>query len=360
MNNITIGLLLPSSTIFPISKNFEQGLKDGLKQYGNANLEVELIKEFIGQGDTRLVDKVCNKFFKYDDAHLVTGILSNKSVSDIAPKFKSQQTPLLVNNLGAAVPDVSQMNDYVFINSPQLWRHAYTMGHWGVKTFGKKGMFIGSVYDAGYSFSHLLQTGMQAADAESTWAFCIPPMPPAGGLSNMDVIFPYMEQYQPDFIFAAFCGEETTLFLNALIKHGWHRKTKITGTPYLLTPFAPLTDDVTIYTARLFNDDAGITPENIFYKQGFQTGQAIAAAAAESNGAGLKEQLSKSTTLFNIASGVKADTQLTIVQNDIRAGKTDFTSKNVSCWDTYPLAVEQLKPLTSQLNSGWYNPYLCI
>lgn len=360
MDKITIGLLLPSSTIFPISKNFERGLKDGLKQDGSHHLEVELIKEFIGQGDTRLVDKVCNKFFKYDDAHLVTGILSNRSVNEIASKFKSQQTPFLVNNLGAAVPDVLQMNDYIFINSPQLWRHAYTMGHWAVKTFGKKGMFVGSVYDAGYGFSHLLQIGMQAADSESTWAFSIPPMPPAGGLSNMDVIFPYMEQYEPDFIFAAFCGEEATLFLNALIKHGWHRKTKITGTPYLLAPFAPLTDDVTIYTARLFNDDAGITPENVFYKQGLQTGQIIAAAASASNGADLKEQLSKSDTLFNIAREVKADTQLTIVQNDIGAGKADFTSKSVSRWDTHSLAVEQLKPLTSQVDSGWYNPYLCI
>lgn len=360
MDKITIGLLLPSSTIFPISKNFEQGLKDGLKQHGSHPLEVELIKEFIGQGDTRMVDKACNKFFKYDDAHLVTGILSNKSVNEIAPKFKSQQTPFLVNNLGAAVPDVSQMNDYIFINSPQLWRHAYTMGHWGVKTFGKKGMFIGSVYDAGYSFSHLLQQGMYAADAESTWAFATPPMPPVGGLSNMDVIFPYLAHYEPDFIFAAFCGEETTLFLNALVKHGWHRKTKITGTPYLLAPFAPLIEDITVYSTQLFTNDAGITPENIFYKQGLQTGQTIAAAAAESNGADLKDQLSKSDTLFNIAREVKADTQLTIVQNDIDAGKADFTSKQVTFWDTYPMAVEQLKPLTSQLDSGWYNPYLCI
>lgn len=360
MDKITIGLLLPSSTISPVSKNFEKGLTDGLKQNGSDNLEVTVIKEFIGQGDTRLVDKVCNKFFTYDDANLVTGILSNKSVNQIAPKFKSQQTPLLVNNLGAAVPDVSQLNEYIFINSPQLWRHAYTMGHWGIKTFGKKGMFVGSVYDAGYSFSHLLQAGMQAADPESIWAFTIPPMPPAGGLSDMTIILPYLEQFEPDFIFAAFCGEETTLFLNTMIKNGWHHKTKITGTPYLLTPFEPLIDDIIIYTARLVNDEAAITPENIFYHQGLQTGQTVAVAAAASNGADLREQLSKSDTLFNIARATVADTQITIVQNEIKARATDFKSKNLTRWETYPLNVEQLRPLTSQLDSGWYNPYLCI
>jgi len=360
MDKITIGLLLPSSTIFPISKKFEQGLKDGLKQKGSQQLEVELIKEFIGQGDSRMIDKACNKFFTYDDVHLVAGILSNRSVNEMAAKFKSRQTPLIVNNLGAAVPDVSQMNDYIFINSPQLWRHAYTMGHWGVKTFGKKGMFVGSVYDAGYSFSHLLQQGMHAADAESTWMFSIPPMPPAGSLSDMEVIFPYLEQYEPDFIFAAFCGEETTVFLNALVKHGWHTKTKITATPYLLAPFAPLTGDVTIYSTQLFNSDAGITPENIFYHQGLQTGQAIAAAAVASNGADLKDRLNKLNTMFNIAAVAAADTRLTIMQHNVFGGKADFMSKQVTLWDTYPMAVEELKPLTAQLNSGWYNPYLCI
>jgi hypothetical protein len=84
-----------------------------------------------------------------------------------------------------------------------MWQHAWTLGNWGVKTFGNKGMFIGSVYDAAYSFSQMFYEGMMAADSAAQWSFSIPPNPPAGMLSDMSVIFPFLEKYQPDFVFAA-------------------------------------------------------------------------------------------------------------------------------------------------------------
>lgn len=361
MESINIGLLLPSSTIFPIGKEFEKGLKDGLKQTGTFNLVVEIVKEFIGQGDIRLTEKACNKFFSFDDVDIVTGVVSVKAASEFAERFKLQKKTLLINDLGGHIPDGNFLNEYVFINTPHLWRHAWTMGHFGVKTFGKKGMFIASVYDAGYGFSQMFYEGMKAADPESDWSFSVPPMPPPGQLSNMDVIFPYLEQYQPDFIFAAFCGDETTLFLNELINRGWHRKTKITALPYLLEPFKPLNDDVTIYTCPTFYDHPEVTPARAFYHLGVQCGTAISAAAASaSNGEELQAGLIKQIFLFNTANPASTADKLTILQNDIAAGEININSERFTEWDTFPLDIERMKPLTAQLSSGWNNPYLCI
>lgn len=361
MDTINIGVLLPSSTIFPVGKDFEKGLKEGLKPLADAGIQVDLIKEFIGQGDTKLTENACNKFFNYDDADLVTGVISNLSANNLAERFKGQQKPLLINNLGAHVPNINLLNGYVLINSAHLWQQAYTLGHWGVKTFGKKGMFIGSVYDAGYSFSHLFQFGMMTADPAADWSFSVPPMPPPGQLSNMDVIFPFIEQYQPDFIFATFCGAETTLFLNEFISRGYHHKIKVLGLPYLLAPFAPLNADITIYTTQLFNNAPEILPAKAFYYLGLQTGQHITKAAMAANSAGeLQTELAKISDVFNVEQQTSDNSPVIILQNDIKAGEAIFTTKPFKQYETFGLDIEKMRPLTTGLPAGWNNPYLCI
>lgn len=364
MEKITIGLLLPSSTIFPVSKDFEKGIKEGLNYNPDFKLEVEIIKEFVGQGDVREIEKACNKFFNYDDVDIVTGVISSKATHEIADSFKNQQKPLVVNNTGGHIPDISKLNEYIFINSSHLWQHAWTMGHWGVKKLGKKGMFIGAVYDAGYSFSHMFYLGMETADQQREWSFSVPPMPAPGTLSNMDVIFPYLEKYEPDFVFATFCGAETTLFINEFIKRGWHHRTKLTGLPYLLAPFEPLGDDITIYTTVPFNNAPEITAEKSFYHLGIQTGQNIAEAAskADSGGAELKDQLAKLNCMFNISDQINdgPQSQLTIVQNEIKANEKTFVSKELMNWDTFGMNINAMRPLTAEISTGWYNPYLCI
>ena len=359
MDKITIGVLLPTSTILPISKDFEKGLKEGLKQEGS-DLEIEIVKEFIGQGDPKMVEKACVKFFSYDDVDLVTGVASVKVASGLAERFKNQKKVFLVNDLGAHIPNTNELNEYIFINSPHLWRQAWTLGNWGVKTFGKKGMFIASVYDAGYSFSQMFYEGMKAADKECEWSFSVPPMPPAGELSKMDVIFPFLEQYQPDFIFPVFCGGETAVFLNDFIARGWHHRTQIVATPYLLEPFNAVNADLSVYTATSTLTEPLVHPLKQFHQMGLQSGIAIARAAAASNGTDLREQLAKCSNLFNMAHQLADDEQATIFKHNIVTGQPTYTTATLTQWPTHTLNVEVLKPLMAQLNSGWNNPYLGI
>jgi branched-chain amino acid transport system substrate-binding protein len=360
MDKISIGVLLPSSTIFPIAKEFEKGLKDGLKPLADKHVEVELIKDFIGQGDFKLVEKACNKFFDYDDVDLITGFISNNVARDLAEKIKVHKKPFLVNNLGDHVPAISVLNEYVYLNAPHLWQHAYTLGHWGVSQFGKKGMYISSVYDAGYGFSQMFHVGMMAADTGADWSFSVPPMPPPGQLSSMDVIFPFLEQYQPDFIFATFCGAETTLFLNEFIARGWHKKTKVLGLPYLLAPFMPLIDDITIYTTQLFSSPV-IGADGAFYYLGLQTGEAITTALNTTvAGNNLQAALLNLNTMFNTNGNSGNNESITILKHDIKAGETGFTTTSVMHWETFGLDPEKMAPLSVETSAGWTNPYLAI
>lgn len=365
MNTINIGLLLPSSTILPISKDFERGINDGIKQQNTGSLlEVEITKAFIGQGSLNQTEDVCNRFFTYDDVDVVTGVISGKVAGEIAEKFNKRQKPLIVNNLGEYVPDFSKLGEQVFVNSLNLWQHAWAIGYYGVKEFGKKGMFIGSVYDAGYDFSKMFYLGMKAADEQSQWSFSVPPMPPAGGLSDLSVIFPFLEKYQPDFVFATFCGAETTLFINEFIKRGWHHKTKLMGLPFLLAPFEPLEEDITIYTTVPFEENPEIGAEKAFYHMGLSTGKAIIEAALKSESSSIGNAIQKLNQFSHTNTGNPAhlisDTvsKITLVKNSIRAQKEHIGAEFTPYF--FDQNSSHTNPPLDEIRAGWYNAYLSI
>jgi branched-chain amino acid transport system substrate-binding protein len=360
MNSIQIGLLLPTSTIFPIAKDFEKGLKQGL---GDASSHVEIIKEFIGQGNTKQTEQSIGKLFTYDDVDVITGILSGRVTEVLAPRFLSAKKPFLVSELGEYLPNPSKLNEYIFLNSNHLWQHAWTMGNWGVKTFGKKGMFLGSVYDAAYSFSHMFHEGMMAADPGAQWSFSIPPMPPNGALSDMSVIFPFLEKYEPDFVFAAFCGTEATLFLNEFIKQGWHKRTVVTGLPFLLDPFKPVDDDMTIYTTLPNSEKPQMAAKESFFDLGQRSGNIIAEALATGDIYKGLSSSDKTMSLGNthfISQRDKNDDTIAIVENKIQANATHILQSPFAESFTFSVQDEKLASMIPEINVGWQNPYLCI
>lgn len=360
MNITQIGLLLPTSTIFPIGKDFEKGLKAAL---GDAAGSITIVKEFIGSGGTKQTEEAINKLFSYDEVDIITGIVSGKVTEYMAPKFLTYGKPFIVSELGEYLPNMSTLNNYIFVNSHHMWQHAWALGNWGVKTFGNKGMFIGSVYDAAYSFSQMFYEGMMAADPEAQWSFSIPPNPPAGMLSDMSVIFPFLEKYQPDFVFAAFCGTEATLFLNEFIKRGWHKKTKLLGLPFLLAPFMPIEGDITIYTTLPSSSKPEMAAKESFYDLGYRAGNLILDAASDIDiHQGLlsnANNLAIGGTNYIMPANDVGDV-VTIIENKIGANQPIIEQKTIATTSTFSLKDERLGSLIGEINAGWLNPYLCI
>lgn len=362
MRSISLGLLLPTSSILPISKDVERGIKDGFAQ-NSSDLTLTLVKEFIGQGSTKQTEEAVSRFFNYHDVDLVSGVVSQKVADEVSDQFKKNQIPFIVNDLGAHIPHVEKLNDYTYINSLHLWQHAWAIGKWGVETFGKKGMYISAVYDSGYSFSQMFHEGMLAADANAEWSFSICPMPPAGGLSDVSVVFPFMEEYQPDFIFATFCGTETTLFLNECIARGWHKKTNIIGLPFITEPFEPLQDDITIYSSIASLNKSLIPPNRSFYQLGYETGTLIARAA--NAGGDLNSQLQQH--FKGLRKGMEEETlaiesagEIVMMRNTIKAGAAEKESAVVNTLPGFTVNYQHMKSLVNEINFGWMNPYLCV
>lgn len=362
MRSISLGLLLPTSSILPISKDVERGIKEGFAQ-NSCDSTLTLVKEFIGQGNTRQTEEAIGRFLNYHDVDLVSGVVSQKVADEVSDLFKKNRIPFIVNDLGAHIPQVTKLNEYTYINSFHLWQHAWAIGKWGVETFGKKGMYVSAVYDSGYAFSQMFHEGMLAADANAEWSFSVCPLPPAGGLSDVSVVFPFMEQYQPDFIFATFCGTETTLFLNECIARGWHKKTNIIGLPFITEPFEPLHDDITIYSSITSLNQALVPPTRSFYELGYQTGALIAKAATA--GGDLNSQLqqhfkgfrgnSVAETLFNESSA-----EIIMMRNTIKAGAAEKETTIVNTLPGYTINYQHMKSLISEINFSWMNPYLCV
>jgi len=362
---LNIGLLLPNSNILPVAKDFEKGFKTALKNLDSA-IEVEINKEFIGGGGTAATESALSKLVNYNNVDIVSGVLSARVTESIAATCKRKHKPLIVNNLGASLPDLSLLNEYVYINSYHLWQHAWALGYWGVKNLGKKGMFVGSVYDAGYSFPHMFHKGMMAANDESEWFFSVPPMPPKDELSDMSVIFPYLEAYQPDFIFAAFCGSEAPLFLNEFISRGWHKRTKVLGLPYLLAPRAPLADYITIYTTQIATPGNPVIAENSFYQLGYDSGNLLQKVLSEYRGTDIQQALQAQNGIVEfggtnyIANESKPADTVTITANHVFAGPVEKSSTEVTTVDVLPVRDESFLNNKNEVNFGWMNPYLCV
>ncbi len=361
MKTLNLGLLLPTSSIIPMGKQFEKGLKEVLS-IKSPDTTIEISKEFIGQGSVSQTQNSINKLFNYDDVDIVTGILSNKLAENFSSLFQKQRKPFIINNLGENIPDPYQLNAFTLTSSFGFWQHAWTLGYWGVRTFGKKGMYVSSVYDAGYSFSHMFYEGMKAADADCEWSFSIAPVHVPGELSDLSVIFPYLEQYQPDFVFATFCGAETTIFINEFIARGWHKRTRLLGLPFLLDPFMPVNGDINIYTTSPSIIHPSLKAKDCFYHLGQQTADVICSGLSKGTDLQIDfssdERLQKSGGAFFLEHSANPEGNLTIFKNDIVAGSATFTSESIGEVPTFP--IKQLDAMERSTLIGWNNPYLCV
>ncbi len=365
MKQIHIGVLIPSSTILPIGKDYEKGLKEGLSNF--PELEFEITKEFIAQGGHVKTEEAIKKLLTYDEVDIVTGIVSGMSAGSMGEKFNLAKKPFVVSNIGEQLPLYTQLNEYVFLNSYFLWQHSWALGYQGVKRFGNKGMFVGAVYDGGYSFSYMFHEGMKAADPNSEWFFSIPPIPNKGELSDMNIIFPFIEKYEPDFIFAAFCGTETTLFLNRFIEEGWHKRIQLMGLPFLLEPFTALKDDLVCYSTLPTAHNPNITAKQSFYHLGYQAGIGIAQAAVKvESWKQLQQQLEADGAFFNINQlqqdkNIKHETKLPVLtKNNITANSEEVITEILEESITLSLKDPFLKQLDLTHNFGWINSYLAI
>ncbi|HJP62782.1 MAG TPA: ABC transporter substrate-binding protein [Mucilaginibacter sp.] len=366
---LTVGVLLSNSTILPMAKNFNTGLKQGL-----SGLEVEIVPEFIGQGSKEQAEIAINKLFNFDNSDVITGIVSNKVGYELSQKFEKYKRPFIINNIGEHLPDPNLYNEYTFLNSMHTWQQVWSMGNWGVKTFGKKGMLVSGVYDSGYSFPVMLQKGIEAAGADVIMSFAIAPMKQYKGLADIASVIPHILEHEPDFILATFCGEEAGLFLSEYVKHGLHKKTPLFGLPFLLESFDAQGETIEVYTT--ISSCREVSGEEVdrlckiaadpFAQFGYETGLLIKEAVSKSGGQTLQRALAE--VAVNSDRGkleirpreTGNDSRVFLVKNTWSGNKNEISRQIIGELETIGISNQVVTDILSQPSSGWVNPYLGI
>jgi branched-chain amino acid transport system substrate-binding protein len=368
---LSIGLLLPMSTILPLGKSFELGIKEGLKQLKNEEWEVEIFPEFIGQGQQRKIIEAINKFTSFHDVDLISGIVSNRVIAEIADKVQEQKKPLIINNLGEHFPDYRKFNEYTFLNSPHIWQEVWSLGNWATKQFGKTGMFVSGLYDAGYPFMKMMGDGMTAANPDNRLPFSIAPLKPGTAYSDPIRVFEHIELYKPDFVFSFFCGTEATEFLEEYIRRGYHQKIPLFGLPFLMESFNAPEEEITIYSAinSKVNLEAGLHQQettNVFNKLGLDTGLIIAEALKTAGQQGLQKALAETYVLRDneklsiVAQEAGANHKIYLTKNSYKGDKLAIETHLVEELSTIHANTEAFLNIIDQKDSFWENPYLCV
>jgi branched-chain amino acid transport system substrate-binding protein len=371
-NTLSIGLLLPNSTILPMSRDFERGMKSALRELSEQQgWEIEIIPEFIAEGSREKADSAINKLVSYHDVNIISGILSNRTINGLSEKLEKSKKPFLFNNIGEHVPDPSLFAEGIYVNSIHTWQQIWSMGHWAASNFGPRGMFLSGIYDAGYSFSSMLNLGMMAADPQAEMPFAIAPVASPGSLADVKSVFQYIDQFSPDFLFATFCGEEAKIFLDEYIRLGYHQRLPLLGLPYLLQP-VDNTEQFVVYTSVCVGEDVE-TPDvqkilenmnNPFSMLGYESGTLIKKALKGSAIKDLKESLqgidiASSRGKITIQKGHSGEaSKVYLVKNTIQGenSKTEILDelKTTSFQDAALLETINLP------SSGWYNPYPAV
>ncbi|MGQ7857371.1 ABC transporter substrate-binding protein [Pedobacter sp. WC2501] len=369
---LTVGVLLSNSSILPMAKHFSTGLKNGLKDL-NQEVELEIVPEFIGQGSRELAEAAITKLVGFDDADVITGIVSNKVGIDLSEKIANIKRPFIINNIGEHLPDPEKFNDYMFLNSIHTWQQLWSIGQWGVQTFGKKGMYVSGLYDCGYSFQSMLSAGMESAAGGVTMPFAIAPTPNPKETGDIAAVFEHIHIYKPDFILATFCGKEAEIFLTQYVEQGLHKTTPLLGLPFLLEPFTT-SEPVEVYTTLSLNrelkqdqlDEVSEVMANPFTQFGFETGLLIAQAVKDQGGKSLQKAISEAA--IETARGCveieprsnAMQSRVYLVKNTFNGIKDEISRQLIGELETINVNHQDVQRINSQTSSFWMNPYLGI
>lgn len=366
----TIGLVLSTSSILPIGKTFEKGLNNGLSVTDDLNVTV--IKEFVDQGGVEAVDRASSKLINYEDADLVTGVVSSMVGYQIADRFEKSKKPFIINNLGEHLPSLEGLNSHLFINSTHYWQQAWAMGRWAVKQFGRNGAYAGAVYDSGYSFPSMVSMGMNSVEDQNQFTPYITPMPPAGEIADPKVIVDRLIHEQPDFVYAAFCGEEASRFLMYYMEAALHKHIPLLGCPFLIEDFENTNGEaLEIYTgmssytplkAGAIDHDFWATKDT-FYLLGYETGMLIRASLMDKSDEPLNNKLAKarvkgSRGLVSADPGTLGSNNHVFLCKHIAKGngaavKREIKEELPTINITDPAMVETM----GRISATWMNPY---
>lgn len=364
METISVGMLLPTSGIRQMSKDFSKAFKKAInRELEGSGFEVEVFPEMIGTGAPVQVEIALDKMFGYHGVDAVTGIASHPGIAGYTDKFKKQQIPLLLNNLGEHMVPTRGYNEYVFQNSVHLWQQCWLLGYFAGSQLEGNSLIISAMYDSGYAFLIAYEMGIRAANPDVIHQLKLLPLPQPGQLSNVNEAFGQVDFDQYDKVMALFCGEEATMFLEEFKKRDFHKTKNLLGLPFLLEAGDSDLSGIEMYTASHQQDD--LFYDKIYRQMGEFSGMAIGKAILDGEGQ-LKPDILKAILSEHDPGRIFDSTDAACLTEPVRVYHHSIGVDNqLTSEKVFEKKVEldndpDFTGIRNSENSQWVNPYLCI
>lgn len=378
MKKLKIGFLYPYSGVYPcLKEDFQQGFDLALESAGLLQ-QVSAFPEFIHCGELARVKSALEKLLRFDRVHLVTGVVNNKVMLQCMHDLPLQTTPVILNNLGACIPQAALNHTGLFYNSLHLWKSQWVMGRWAQQQFGGQPSINFALYESGYNLHECFKLGTAAAGAELV---SLNLLKPSIGEVDTTPLIEHIRAQQPAHAHVLLSGKEAVHFLRQFRVSGLADTVQLSVSPFMAE--RSLIEDMQLaentYTACTWSHDTDTAANHdfvaryrhqytevpgVFSLLGYETGLAVA-SALQQGGMNELAAVLQTTALNGPRGEVRISTDPLIVTQPVYIRQTKhvhgelknivLAEDNGITWSEPALAAGAALHL-----SGWQNPYLCV
>jgi ABC-type branched-subunit amino acid transport system substrate-binding protein len=159
-----VGLLLPNSNYLNIlARNLKGAINFALKQ--NNVDDIDFAIEVSGfNAEAKVVEEKLQLLIIKDQVDVIIAPLNSGMIENIKHVPISNQIPLIALTYGEDPCFSVSLNEYVFVNSLNLWKSSWLLGYWSAANIGTKGCTMTAIHDAGYNISFAFAVGVEAAN----------------------------------------------------------------------------------------------------------------------------------------------------------------------------------------------------
>lgn len=206
-----IGFLLPYSGEFPALK---RALLDPLKAYASKS-EINIVTEFISNGQTAKVNSAVEKLFYSDDVDIIIGYVGYRVATELFDKLREYPDKLFIHlSLGEVIPythsRINYPSNYCLI-SYEAWKSGASIGKWVAENLPATNCLIcTSHYDSGYSLQESFRIGYHS-HLQKPLDACLLKNPP----QSVDTtgLFEEIARLKPEHLHVILCGRELDDFI---------------------------------------------------------------------------------------------------------------------------------------------------
>lgn len=343
--------------------------------------DFQFLPVYTAQGGNNATLEAVRKLLFFEGVDVLTGMINIKVLTDIRPLLENHQKIGLFFDMGEMVPPPLGFGPNVMSISMNLWQGQYALGKWAAQEFGKDGLVISPVFEAGFNLNTAFFHGAAAGGADKIQSITLNDENAGQNGLVLDSLFEALQSHTPDFVHAIFTGKMGIDFLQQ-----WSTSKFANHVPLLVVEnmaYEDVLDDVkhlglNVYSAATWSrksespnnkqfvqdfEDFGKQQANIFGMIGYEIGLSLSVMMPY-----LSKGDAKGALQYLQQQSVAGPRGTLSVQSNglerplIDIAKTTTNAKNINQTIITQSTAVGLNTSTifEETASGWQNPYLSV